>query len=84
MRQSDDQRDGAARCRQGIRSRSRKKTRTAQERFSDHDLRGCGSTRYLSFDDHRTVGKMIKIALREHRGKVDAAAKALGISRKGL
>ena len=28
--------------------------------------------------------EMIKIALREHRGKVDAAAKALGISRKGL
>jgi len=28
--------------------------------------------------------EMIKAALREHRGKVDAAAKALGISRKGL
>ena len=28
--------------------------------------------------------EMIKIALREHRGKVDAAARALGISRKGL
>jgi DNA-binding NtrC family response regulator/tetratricopeptide (TPR) repeat protein len=28
--------------------------------------------------------EMIKMALREHRGKVDAAAKALGISRKGL
>jgi hydrogenase-4 transcriptional activator len=28
--------------------------------------------------------EMIKLALREHRGKVDAAAKALGISRKGL
>jgi DNA-binding NtrC family response regulator len=28
--------------------------------------------------------EMIKIALREHRGKVEAAAKALGISRKGL
>jgi len=27
---------------------------------------------------------MIKAALRDHRGKVDAAAKALGISRKGL
>jgi transcriptional regulator with PAS, ATPase and Fis domain len=28
--------------------------------------------------------EMIRAALREHRGKVDAAAKALGISRKGL
>ena len=28
--------------------------------------------------------EMIKMALHEHRGKVDAAAKALGISRKGL
>jgi transcriptional regulator with PAS, ATPase and Fis domain len=28
--------------------------------------------------------EMIKLALREHRGKVDAAARALGISRKGL
>jgi hydrogenase-4 transcriptional activator len=28
--------------------------------------------------------EMIKMALREHRGKVEAAAKALGISRKGL
>src|SRR5439155_16979143 len=28
--------------------------------------------------------EMIKIALRDNRGKVDAAAKALGISRKGL
>jgi transcriptional regulator with PAS, ATPase and Fis domain len=28
--------------------------------------------------------EMIQIALREHRGKVEAAAKALGISRKGL
>jgi hydrogenase-4 transcriptional activator len=28
--------------------------------------------------------EMIKMALRAHRGKVDAAAKALGISRKGL
>ena len=29
-------------------------------------------------------GEMIKTALRTHRGKVDAVAKALGISRKGL
>jgi DNA-binding NtrC family response regulator len=28
--------------------------------------------------------EMIKVALREHQGKVEAAAKALGISRKGL
>ena len=28
--------------------------------------------------------EMIKAALREHHGKVDAVAKALGISRKGL
>ena len=28
--------------------------------------------------------EMIKIALKDNRGKVDAAAKALGISRKGL
>ena len=28
--------------------------------------------------------EMIKVALHEHRGKVDAAARALGISRKGL
>src|SRR2546423_4409532 len=28
--------------------------------------------------------EMIKVALREHHGKVDAAARALGISRKGL
>ena len=28
--------------------------------------------------------EMIKVALREHDGKVEAAAKALGISRKGL
>ena len=28
--------------------------------------------------------EMIKAALHEHRGKVDAVAKALGISRKGL
>ena len=27
---------------------------------------------------------MIKLALRNHNGRVDAAAKALGISRKGL
>jgi DNA-binding NtrC family response regulator len=29
-------------------------------------------------------GEMIKVALRDHDGKVDAAARALGISRKGL
>jgi transcriptional regulator with PAS, ATPase and Fis domain len=29
-------------------------------------------------------GEMVRAALREHHGKVDAAAKALGISRKGL
>ena len=28
--------------------------------------------------------EMIKMALRDHNGRVDAAAKALGISRKGL
>ena len=28
--------------------------------------------------------EMIKVALREHNGRVDDAAKALGISRKGL
>ena len=28
--------------------------------------------------------EMIKVALRTHHGRVDAAAKALGISRKGL
>src|SRR5207253_9752335 len=28
--------------------------------------------------------EMVRAALREHKGKVDAAAKALGISRKGL
>ena len=28
--------------------------------------------------------EMIKVALREHDGKVEAAARALGISRKGL
>ena len=37
---------------------------------------------------HPTLSKieceMVRAALREHRGKVDAAAKALGISRKGL
>jgi len=32
----------------------------------------------------RIEGEMIKAALREHHGKVDAVAKALGISRKGL
>jgi DNA-binding NtrC family response regulator len=32
----------------------------------------------------RIEREMIKAALREHRGRVDAAAKALGISRKGL
>ncbi len=32
----------------------------------------------------RVEREMILTALREHRGKVDAAAKALGISRKGL
>ena len=32
----------------------------------------------------RIEREMIKIALHEHRGKVDAAARALGISRKGL
>jgi DNA-binding NtrC family response regulator len=29
-------------------------------------------------------GEMVRAALRQHKGKVDAAAKALGISRKGL
>jgi two-component system response regulator HupR/HoxA len=28
--------------------------------------------------------EMIKVALREHNGRVDAAARSLGISRKGL
>jgi DNA-binding NtrC family response regulator len=32
----------------------------------------------------RVEREMIKIALREHRGRVDAVARALGISRKGL
>jgi len=32
----------------------------------------------------RIESEMIKLALRDNRGKVDAAAKALGISRKGL
>jgi len=32
----------------------------------------------------RIEREMIKVALREHRGRVDAAARALGISRKGL
>jgi DNA-binding NtrC family response regulator len=32
----------------------------------------------------RIEGEMIKVALRNHQGRVDAAAKALGISRKGL
>jgi DNA-binding NtrC family response regulator len=32
----------------------------------------------------RVEFEMIKVALRDHNGKVDAAAKALGISRKGL
>ena len=32
----------------------------------------------------RVEREMIAAALREHEGKVDAAAKALGISRKGL
>ena len=32
----------------------------------------------------RIEREMIKVALHEHRGKVDAAARALGISRKGL
>jgi DNA-binding NtrC family response regulator len=32
----------------------------------------------------RIESEMIKAALREHHGRVDAAAKALGISRKGL
>jgi DNA-binding NtrC family response regulator len=32
----------------------------------------------------RIEREMIKMALRENRGRVDAAAKALGISRKGL
>jgi DNA-binding NtrC family response regulator len=32
----------------------------------------------------RIEGEMIKLALRTHHGRVDAAAKALGISRKGL
>jgi DNA-binding NtrC family response regulator len=33
---------------------------------------------------NRIEREMIKVALRAHQGKVDAAAKALGISRKGL
>jgi transcriptional regulator with PAS, ATPase and Fis domain len=33
---------------------------------------------------NRVEFEMIKVALRDHNGKVDAAAKALGISRKGL
>jgi DNA-binding NtrC family response regulator len=32
----------------------------------------------------RIEREMIKAALRDHQGKVDATAKALGISRKGL
>jgi len=32
----------------------------------------------------RVEREMIATALREHEGRVDAAAKALGISRKGL
>ena len=32
----------------------------------------------------RVEREMIKVALRDHRGKVEEAAKALGISRKGL
>jgi DNA-binding NtrC family response regulator/tetratricopeptide (TPR) repeat protein len=32
----------------------------------------------------RIEREMIKVALRDHQGRVDAAAKALGISRKGL
>jgi DNA-binding NtrC family response regulator len=32
----------------------------------------------------RIEAEMIKLALRTHHGRVDAAAKALGISRKGL
>ncbi len=32
----------------------------------------------------RIESEMIRMALREHRGKVEAAARALGISRKGL
>jgi transcriptional regulator with PAS, ATPase and Fis domain len=32
----------------------------------------------------RIESEMIRLALREHRGRVDAAARALGISRKGL
>jgi transcriptional regulator with PAS, ATPase and Fis domain len=32
----------------------------------------------------RIESEMVRAALREHKGKVDAAAKALGISRKGL
>jgi sigma-54 dependent transcriptional regulator, acetoin dehydrogenase operon transcriptional activator AcoR len=32
----------------------------------------------------RIEREMIKVALREHGGRVEAAAKALGISRKGL
>jgi hydrogenase-4 transcriptional activator len=32
----------------------------------------------------RVEREMISAALREHEGKVDAAARALGISRKGL
>jgi len=36
------------------------------------------------WDAARIESEMIKLALRDNRGKVDAAAKALGISRKGL
>jgi hydrogenase-4 transcriptional activator len=56
---------------------------------------GLNSGGSLAEPDHPMIGKlnpalariereMIKCALREHDGKVEAAAKALGISRKGL